>query len=260
LLVDTHAHLFLEDFDADRDTIIKQAHEVGVTTIINAGIDVSSSKEAIHLATIHPGLHAAVGIHPQSAPFADSKDFQEISILAKDDSVVAIGEIGLDYYRGTSSRLCQLQIFEQMLALASEKQLPVILHSRSAETDMLEILQKWSAQSPPVRGKWRGVRHCFGESLEIATSYIDMGFMLSFGAYIGYPSSKNLHSVLGNIPAESFLLETDSPYLPPQSLRGKRNLPEYTKIVAEEIARIRKVSVDEIAWQTTVNARLLFEL
>ncbi len=258
MLADCHAHLFLEEFDADREEVIKEAQNSGVGIIVNAGIDNATSKEAILLANRFSGLYATAGIHPQAAPNADYSAVEEIRHLARSEHIVAIGEIGLDYYRGDKSRSAQLDIFEKMLSIAADSKLPVVIHCRSAEEDMMQVLEAWSGRTPPVRGKWRGIRHCFGEDLATALRYIELGFMLSLGAYIGYPSSKNLRTVFASIPQEALLLETDSPYLPPQRFRGKRNQPSYTAIVAEELAAIRKADVAEIARQTTANARLIF--
>jgi len=260
LLIDSHAHLFLEEFDSDREQVIDSAHKAGVGIIVNAGIDLKSSKEALRLASSYPGLLATAGLHPQVAASADSEDIKQIDLLARERNVVAIGEIGLDYYRGSEHRDAQLFVFNEMLEVAKANKLPVVLHCRSAEEDMLRVLEKWCGACPPVRGKWRGIRHCFGEDEETARRYIEMGFMLSFGAYAGYPSSKNLRPVLESLPLDCLLLETDSPYLPPQKLRGKRNEPSYITSTAELIAMIRGESAETIASTTTENARLIFGL
>jgi TatD DNase family protein len=260
LFIDSHAHLYLEEFDYDREQVIINAHNAGVGIIINAGIDPDSSQEAIKLAGAFPGLLATAGIHPQATSSANYQSIEKIDMLAADTSVVAIGEIGLDYYRETQSKDVQLQVFEDMLAIASVKKLPVVIHCRSAEEDTLKVLNKWSGRTRPVRGKWRGIRHCFSENLETALLYVDMGFMLSFGAYVGYPSSKNLCPVLEELPSDSFLLETDSPYLPLQKMRGKRNDSSYIPLIAETIASIRGESISDVARNTTENARLIFGL
>lgn len=260
MLIDSHAHLFLEEFDLDREQVISNARKAGVGIIINAGIDLNSSQEAVRLASSYSGLLATAGLHPQAAASADSEDIKQIDLITREHNIVAIGEIGLDYYRGSENRDSQLFVFNEMLGIAKANKLPVVLHCRSAEEDMLRVLEKWCGGCPPVRGKWRGIRHCFGEGAETARRYIEMGFMLSFGAYTGYPSSKNLCPVLEGLPSDSFLLETDSPYLPPQKLRGKRNEPSYITSTAELVATIRGESPEEIASTTTENAQLIFGL
>ncbi|MDD5402485.1 MAG: TatD family hydrolase [Dehalococcoidales bacterium] len=260
LFIDSHAHLFLEEFDSDREQVIVNAQKAGVGVIVNAGIDAGSSREAVRLSGLFHGLFATAGIHPQSAASADKNAVEQIAELADNSAIVAIGEIGLDYYRGEEQKDTQLKTFEEMLDIARLKCLPVVLHCRAAEQDMLAVVEKWTRNTLPARGRWHGIRHCFGEDLETALRYIDMGFMLSFGAYIGYPSSKKLLSVLAQLPPDSFLLETDCPYLPPQKIRGKRNDPSYLPITAEIIAGIRETTTLEIARQTTTNARAIFDL
>ncbi|GMW05085.1 MAG: TatD family hydrolase [Dehalococcoides mccartyi] len=256
--IDTHAHLDMPEFDTDRQEIFRRAFENGVKTIITTGIDILSSQKAIDMAAANASIYAAVGIHPQECNGATEADFAHLDILADADKVVAIGECGLDYYRDYSPRHTQLETFYNHLDLADKSGLPLIIHCRQAEEDMLNILSNWSAQSPASEGK--GVIHCFSGSAETALKYINMGFYIGLGGYIGYPSSKKYRADFAAIPLECIVLETDCPFLPPQSHRGERNEPAYIPLIAAILAEIKNLEPAEIASVTTANARRLFHL
>ena len=255
-IVDTHAHLDMSQFDNDREAVIKRAGEAGVKTIIAAGIDLKSSRQAIKLAEHFSGTVATIGFHPQEANLMQKDDFETMVELAKHNKVVAIGEIGLDYYRNKTPRELQLQVFRRQLELAEKTDLPVVIHSRQADSDMLTSLREWTTSAKHNR-EATGVIHCFSGDTGTALQYLNMGFYVSFGAYIGYPSS-SLSEVIRSIPADRLLLETDSPFLPPQSHRGKRNEPAYLPMTLAVLARLRGESPEILAQQTTDNAARIF--
>ncbi len=259
MLIDTHAHLFLEEFDPDRDKVLERAHEAGVGYIINAAIDLPSSHRVIDMAKSSPFLPAAVGIHPHSASEVPVDYLSQLSEMADDGHVVAVGEIGLDFHWGDSDRACQVEVFEKQLDLARKENLPVIIHSRDAEELMFAILEKWTTGGSDRPRAIRGVRHCFNLGRQQAARYLEMGFMLSFGGYVTYPTSR-LEEVIRAVPLDRLLLETDSPYLPPQTYRGKRNEPSYIGHVAQAVATLLDLGVEEVAHLTTQNASIAFGL
>jgi TatD DNase family protein len=255
-LVDTHAHLDADEFDIDRDEVITRAHDAGVTTIITVGTGVESGRRSIELAEKYPGILAAVGIHPHAADTATEVDIESIARLARHEKVVAIGEIGLDFYRDYSPRDSQLRVFQQQLEMAARLGLPSVIHCREAHEEMLTILHDWTAQHPERQSP--GVIHCFMGDVEIAKQYLEMGFYLSLGGYITYPVNRNAHDVIRYIPADRLMVETDCPFLTPQRYRGQRNEPSYVRYTAEELTEIRDVSLETLARETTENARRLF--
>ncbi len=255
-IIDTHAHLDMPHFDNDREAVVKRAKEAGVNTIISAGIDLDSSHQVVKLTERFSGILAAVGFHPQEAGQMKHEDIKHLAELAKHKNVVAIGEIGLDYYRDTALRETQLQVFRWQLELADTLDLPVVIHCRQAEKDMLAILQNWAAASKSGRSRV-GIIHCFGGDIKTACIYLGLGFYISVGAYIGYPSS-SLNDVIRTIPQDRLLIETDSPYLPPQSHRGKRNEPAYLPMTLAVLARIKGERPETLARQTTENATRIF--
>ncbi len=256
-LIDSHAHLDMAQFDEDRSEAISRAVQAGVKRIVSVGTDISTSQQVIELASKHPELATAVGIHPQQTRDITPKDIDQLYALAKLPGISAIGEIGLDFYRDYSPHAKQIEILKQQLKLASSLKLPVIIHSRRAETAIIPLLKEWLAVNPTAQP---GVIHCFGGNLPLAKTYLEMGFYISLGAYIGYPSSRALRQVLKEVPLERILLETDSPFLPPQTLRGKRNEPAFVAVTAGELAAIKGASFEEIAAKTTENAERLFRL
>jgi len=258
--VDTHAHLDMGPFNNDRAEVIARARESGVSTIITVGVDQGSSEQAIKLAKSHNEVFAAVGFHPHNVARVNKIDIARLAQLAEHPRVVAIGEVGLDFYRAYSPRGAQLRVLKWQLELAAKLGLPVIVHCRQAEKDMLPLLRDWVSHDKHHPEQPPGVIHCFSGDTNTAREYLDMGFFISFGAYIGYPTSGSLHSVIGSIPQDRLLVETDCPYLPPQSHRGQRNEPAYLPITVGLLARIRQVSPEQIAQETTQNARRLFHL
>jgi len=252
MLIDSHAHLDDEKFDEDRDDVIKSLKEDGIDIVINPGADLNSSIKAVSLAEKYENIYAAVGVHPHSVTEMDEATMDMLRSFAKKDKVVAIGEIGLDYYYDYSPRDAQKKWFREQLNLAKEVGLPVIIHSRDAAGDTLEIIKE--AQD----GRLRGVMHCYSGSLDMAMEYIKLGFYISFAGPVTFKNSKKSKEVAKAIPLDRLLIETDSPYMTPEPYRGRRNEPKYVRYVAETIAEIKGISLEDIAERTSENAKKLF--
>jgi len=250
-LTDTHAHLDFPQFDGDREEVIERALAAGVRRIINVGADLASSRRAVALAEAHPPIYAAVGVHPHDAKTLTDEALAELLGLARHPKVVAIGEIGLDFYRDLSPREAQRQAFERQLALARELGLPVIVHDRNAHAEVMDVLRR--------RGL-RGVLHCFSGDLEMARQAIEMGFYISVAGPATFKNAKRLPEIVRQLPLERLLIETDCPYLAPHPHRGRRNEPAYVRLVAEAVADIKGLPLEEVARVTTANARALFGL
>lgn len=259
-IIDTHAHLDMPEFNSDRDEVIRRAMDCGVTTIVTVGIDLQSSRQAIDLAGKYPGILAAVGIHPQESKGVKKKDVDELAEMALHPRVVAIGEMGLDFYRNYSPREAQPPVLQWELEVAQKTGLPIIVHCRQAQKEIQEVLATWCESYRLPEGKARGVIHCFNGDLKTAKLYIEMGFYISVGGYIGYPSAGELRNTIKRIPADKLVVETDCPFLPPQKYRGQRNEPVYTLITLGVLAEIKGVSEEEIADRTTQNAIRLFNI
>ncbi len=259
-IVDTHAHLDMDSFNKDRAEVIARALDSGVSTIITVGTNLESSRKAIKLAEDYPEVLAAVGFHPHEVSVVGEADIANLAKIAHHPRVVAIGEVGLDFYRNYSPREAQSRALKWQLELAVKLDLPVIIHCRQAEKEMLTLLRDWTSYHRRPRGEPRGVLHCFNGNIDTARQYLDMGFFISFGAYIGYPSSLHMHHVIRSIPQDSLVMETDCPFLPPQSHRGKRNEPAYLPLTVGLLAEIRQVSLEIIAEETAQNTRCLFRL
>ncbi len=252
-LIDTHAHLHLQHFDEDRDAIIQRAIEAGVVKTITIGTDVASSRQAIALAEKYKSVFAAVGIHPTDCGNAGDADFEEIHKLAQHSRVVAIGEIGLDYYWKTVSPEVQRKAFVRQLALARESNMPVIIHNREAGESLLQTLRAEDIH------ELRGVFHCFSENFDFARRVLELGCYISFTGNLTYKKS-TLPEVAAQIPLDRMMIETDAPFMTPVPHRGKRNEPAYVAHVAEKLAEIKKLPLAEIAKITTGNAHRLFGL
>ena len=246
-------------FSKDRTEVLARARDSGVSAIITVGIDLISSERALKLAEKFSQVFATVGFHPHNVAGVSKPDIAKLAQIAEHPRVVAVGEVGLDFYRDYSPHEAQLRVLKWQLALALELDLPVIVHCRRADKDILPLLGDWVSgdKRPPEPP---GVIHCFSGDVDTAREYLDMGFFISFGAYIGYPTSANLRGVIRDIPSDRLLVETDCPYLPPQSRRGRRNEPAYILSTVEFLAEIRGESVEQVARETTENARYLFRL
>lgn len=255
-LVDTHAHLDGPRFAADLDAVLERATAAGVHTIITVACDLESSQASVALARSYahrsPQIYASVGVHPHEAHTLTPQTLEQLHQLAGHEKVVAIGETGLDYFRNRSPHELQQQAFRQQIQLARQCGKPVIVHARDAHADVLEIMRSAGAH------ECGGVLHCFSGDLQVAQACLDMGFYLSFAGNITYPKSEELRDVVRNIPLERILVETDCPYLTPQSMRGKRNEPAYTVETAAKIAELRGLTLHDIARITSLNAYKLF--
>ncbi|MEM2843219.1 MAG: TatD family hydrolase [Candidatus Bathyarchaeia archaeon] len=252
MLIDSHAHLQWKDFEVDRDEVVFRAKKAGVNSVIIIGYDIPASEKAIKL-TEKYGFYASVGVHPHEAENFSSKALDILKAFCFNPKVVAIGEIGLDYYKCFSSKKAQLNAFFSQIELAKEVDKPVIIHDREAHEKILEILSK-------NKGKIRGVIHCFSGSFEMAKQCIKLGFLISFAGPVTFQNAVKLHKIAMETPLDYVLIETDSPWLAPQSKRGRRNEPAYIIEVANKIAELRGESFNKIAEATFENTKKLFEV
>jgi TatD DNase family protein len=254
-VIDSHAHLYLPDFDADREDVIERARAAGVEAIINIGIDAATSRAAVEIARKGPGLFASAGVHPQSKVADVAAEIDEVRSLARAEraQVVAIGEIGLDYYWKDVAPPEQLDRLLRQLALALELSLPVVVHCRDALPDLLDLLE-----GRPERPA--GVFHCFAGGPEEARRALGLGFHVSFTGNVTYPKAEGLRAAAKAVPLDRLLLETDSPYLPPMGRRGKRNEPAFGVLTRDAIAFLHGLDPAELGRRTAENARRLFRL
>ena len=250
-LIDTHAHLDSTDYNEDRAAVIARTFADGIG-VITVGVDLSSSEAALKLAQRHRFIWAGVGVHPHEAKTFNNEVNEALRELASDPKVVAIGEIGLDYYRDLSPRKVQRDVLAEQIELANQVDLPVIIHNRESTKDMLAILR--------VHRPRRGVIHSFLGDLDLAREFMDLGLYLGIGGPLTFKKNDILRDAVTRIPLERILLETDCPYLTPVPYRGKRNEPAYVRYVAEEIARLKGITSEQVARLTTENARGLFNI
>jgi TatD DNase family protein len=258
VLADTHCHLMLPEFGSDLPDVLDRARQAGVAWILVPGIDLDSSRQAVALAEAHPGVLAAVGLHPHHATDWDASAAADLRALAAHPRVVAIGEIGLDYYRDRSPRAVQQAALHGQLKLAGELGLPVILHNRQATADLLAAVLPWARSLDSPRQTRAGVLHAYSGEAGASREAVEAGFYLGLGGPITYPNGRRPGLDVTDLPLERVLLETDAPYLPPQPFRGERNEPGHVRIVAEEIARRRTLTLAEVAHATSANASSLF--
>lgn len=275
-LVDSHCHLNFHRYDHDRAEVLRRAYKAGVKRIIIPAIDLDSSRQALELSATEPGIYTAVGIHPNSSGDFEESDIDELRRLAGKAKVIAVGEIGLDYHWNKSPKPQQWRAFEAQLTLASQLQLPVIIHSRegrvdtappgrvdtdpSASDDVMAILASWATAAPAALRGRLGVLHSFSASSEIAQRALELGFYLSFTGPITFKKADALRDVARSIPVNRLLIETDGPFLAPQQRRGKRNEPAYVRYINAKLAELHGLASDEMARQTTKNAERLFAL
>lgn len=253
MLFDSHAHIDDEKFDADRDEVIARARENGVTGIINVGACMASSARSVALAEQYESIYAAVGIHPHDAKDTQEADYEQLAAWSKQDKVVAIGEIGLDYYYDLSPRDVQRAVFVRQIDVARQMNMPFIVHDRDAHGDVMDILKKEAKGLP-------GVLHCFSGSLEMAREVIKMGFYISIAGPVTFKNAAKLPEIVANVPLERLLVETDCPYLTPHPHRGKRNEPAYVKLVAQQVANLRGINLSDLAVATSANVKKLFKI
>ena len=252
MFIDTHAHLFFPNFNGELDQVLERAQTAGVEKIIVPGTDLATSALAIELADKYEQIYAAVGIHPHDTKEWKDDLIDEIKNLAMHKKVVAVGEIGLDYYYDFSPKKIQINAFEKQIDLAVELNKPIIVHNRESNTDLMNIIQRYKDTN--LRAQF----HCFAGSLNDAMTLINMGHFISFPGNITFKKMENLRNILSGIKVENLLLETDSPFMTPEPYRGKRNEPSYVTIVAEKIAEVHNLSLDDVAKITSENVNKLF--
>jgi TatD DNase family protein len=251
--VDTHCHLDWNSFDADREAAIDRAAQAGVTRMITIGVDGPSSRRAIELAETHDTVYAAVGVHPNDCAKFDAAALADIRSLAQHPKVVAIGEIGLDYYWHKVEQAVQARAFRAQLELAAELTKPVIIHSRAAALDVLRILEEFAKQA-----ECSGTLHSYFDDLAIAQRAFALGFYIGVTGPLTFKKAEHEREIIKQVPLEWILIETDAPFLTPVPHRGERNEPAFVKHIAETLARVRGQSIEEVARQTTYNAEKLF--
>ncbi len=253
-LIDTHAHVADSEYDEDRDAVLARARAAGVQLVINVGYDAASSRRSLALAEREDMVYAAVGFHPHDAAAVSEESYSELRRWCAQPKVLAIGEIGLDYYRELSPRGLQAAVFRRQVALARELRLPVVIHDRDAHEDVLAILSEDGARGVG------GVMHCFSGDETLARRVLDLGFYIGLDGPVTFKNGQTAQAVARLVPADRLLLETDSPYLTPVPFRGRRNEPAHVRLIAEAIAELRGISLDQLAEITTANARRLFQL
>lgn len=253
MIFDSHAHYDSEQFNEDREELLLSMEENGVGTILNSGASWDSVTEVVNLAQKYPFMYAAVGVHPDEVGDLNDERFEYMRAQCKKDKVVAVGEIGLDYYWDNESHDVQKKWFIKQLELARELDLPVIIHSRDAASDTLEIMKEYGQGL-------RGVIHCFSYSVELAREYVKMGFHIGIGGVVTFKNGRKLKEIAEAIPLDRILLETDCPYLAPVPFRGKRNCSAYISYVAQEIANLKGISYEEVVAQTEQNGKRLFRI
>jgi len=259
-MVDTHCHLNFDAYDDDLTHVLDEARRQQVTRFIIPAVDLATSESALRLAEQHPGISAAIGVHPNSTADFTPETLQALRALSARPHLVAIGEIGLDYYWDKSPKEAQWAAFEAQLALASELGLPVIIHNREAHEDTIAILERWAAALPPVLQGRAGVMHSFSAPLATAERALACGFYIGFSGPLTFKKADDLRRIAASIPPERLLVETDAPYLTPEPHRGQRNSPAYIPHIVERLASVQRLDADALAAQTTRNAQHLFAL
>jgi TatD DNase family protein len=258
MLIDTHAHIYLKQFDDDREAMLGRAREAGVETIVQPAIDVPSIQHAVDLCEAHDGLYAMAALHPSETDEATDEDFEAVKEWCGHDHVVAVGESGLDYYWDRSFDDRQQAFFRRHIRLAVEVDLPLVIHNREATEDILTILEEERAATDEPE-KMRGILHCYVDPPEVAQRAWDLGFYVGVGGIMTFSNSE-VDDYVREVPLERIVVETDSPYLAPEPHRGDRNEPAYVRDVARRLAEIKDVSMGEVERVTTANAREIYEL
>ena len=252
MLVDTHCHLDFPEFDSDRESVIRRALEHNIGLMINVGSDLEASKRSVELAARYENIYAAVGIHPHDADMYTTHTQAILKELSGNKKVVAIGEIGLDYFKNYSKPENQKKVFISLIKLAKELNKPLVIHTRQAENDTLGILK----DNLPLRA----VVHCFSGDEQFLRDCLDLGFFVSFTCNITYKKADNLRKLLKLVPLERLMLETDAPFLPPDELRGKRNEPVNVEVLASKVSQIKNADFEIVESETTNNARRFFDI
>ncbi len=249
MLIDTHAHLDTDVYDEDRKDVIQRALDQGVTRIVNIGFNRQTIPSTLKLTEEYDFIYAAVGWHPQDANDLRAADLDWIEELCRKEKVVAIGEIGLDYYWDSASREVQWNVFREQIRLARKLGMPIVIHDRDAHQDILRLLKEEKASDVG------GIMHCFSGDWEMARECLAMNFYISFGGPVTFKNAKQPKEVLAQVPPDKLLIETDSPYLTPHPFRGKRNESGYVRFVAEAAAAIKQIPIEQLAEITSRNAR-----
>lgn len=252
MLFDTHVHVNAEQFNEDLEDVIERAKEAGVDNMVVVGFDRPTIIRAMELIETYDFMYAAVGWHPVDAIDMTEDDLQWIEELSNHPKVVAIGEMGLDYHWDKSPKDVQMEVFRKQIRLAKKVGLPIIIHNREATADIVNILKEEEAS------RIGGIMHCFSGSAETALECINMNFYISLGGPVTFKNAKKPKEVAAAVPLDRLLIETDCPYLAPHPYRGKRNEPSYVKLVAEQIAEIKQLTIEEVSQATTENAKKLF--
>ena len=255
-LIDSHAHIQGREYAGETEAVLERARQAGVEQIIVVGGagDMSSNTAAVALADSFPSVYATVGMHPHDAKDVGAEELARLKELAVHPKVIAVGETGLDYYYNHSPHDVQSRVFTRFIEMARETDLPIVVHERDAARDSAELLRSEGS------GKLRGVIHCFTGDYYAARDYLDLGFYLSFSGIITFKNADPLRSVVQRVPLQRMLVETDSPYLTPVPHRGKRNEPAYVRVVAETVARVKRITLEQVAHTTTGNVRQLFRI
>lgn len=254
-MIDSHAHLDDEAFDDDRDQVINALYENGIDFIVNIACDLKSSKTSQELAKTYENIYATVGVHPHDAITYTDEVEETLKILAQEKKVVAVGEIGLDYYYDNSPRHIQKEVFKRQLKLANELRKNVVVHSRDASQDTFDILKE-----AHEKYEFKAVIHCYSQSLEMLKEYLRLGDYISLGGAVTFKNSKIRKEVAKIVPLDRLLLETDCPYMTPVPYRGKRNEPKYVNIVAEYIADLRGISKSDLVKVTDENTKRFYNI
>jgi TatD DNase family protein len=256
--IDSHCHLDFPKFHTDLEQTVDRAFAAGAVALINIGVDLPTSNSSVGLASRYRLIYASIGVHPHDAKTLSGEVIEKLRQLGRERKVVAIGEIGLDYYRNLSTQAVQRQAFIGQLNLARELNKPIIIHCRDAYSDVLGILDE--QYLPHMAGKLPGAIHSFSAGIRYAQEFLKRGFYIGINGMVTYPDSTQLVEAVKAIPMDRILIETDAPFLAPQVYRGKRNEPLYVLEVAKEIARIKNLPVEEVCQVSTSNARQLFKL
>ena len=258
MLIDTHAHLYLEQFDDDRPAVLRRARDAGVETIVMPAIDVPSIQQAVDLCEEHDGLYAMAALHPSETDEATDEDFDAVREWCDHPSIVAVGESGMDYYWDRSFDDRQQAFFRRHIRLAIAADLPLVIHNREATDDILDILEE-ERERTDHPDRMRGILHCYVDPPEVAERAWALGFYLGVGGIMTFSNSE-VDTYVEDVPLDHLVVETDSPYLAPEPNRGDRNEPAYVRHVADQLARIKDVPVEEVERTTTENARAIYDL
>jgi TatD DNase family protein len=259
-LIDTHCHLNFDSYDEDREAVIERAASANVKQVIIPATDLTTTREAIELSEQYDTIFASVGVHPNSTASFKQDDLETLDTLAHNSRVVAVGEIGLDYYWDKSPKEAQARAFEAQLQLATTLELPVIIHNRDASDDVMSILENWASDLPESLQDRPGVLHSFSAPPDIAKRALNAGFYLGFTGPITFKNADELRRLAATVPLDRILVETDGPFLTPTPYRGKRNEPAYIPYIVARLAALKQISVEEMGKASTENAIRLFHL